>query len=132
MSRLSINPTGSPTPASYYSHGLRVGPVLYTAGQTARKRDGELVGVGNAKTQATQAFSNLMRVLEEVEMKPIDVVRLTIFVRARADLPAIMCIRDQYFDQHRPAFSTCVVESLAYPEYLLEVEAIAIRDSASE
>ena len=131
MKRFFINPSDSPTPVSYYSHGLRIGPVLYTAGQTARDHAGHLIGIGDVSSQAAQAFLNLMNVLDGADMKPKDVVRLNIFVRRVADLPAIMDVRDQIFTQHRPALTACVVEALAYPEYLLEVEAIAVRDSIS-
>ncbi len=131
MKRFFINPSDSPTPVSYYSHGLRIGPALYTAGQTARDQGGHLIGVGDVSSQAAQAFFNLMNVLDGANMKPTDVVRLNIFVRSAADLPAIMNARDQLFNQHRPALTTCVVEALAYPEYLLEVEAIAVRDGIS-
>jgi 2-iminobutanoate/2-iminopropanoate deaminase len=120
-----ILPEGAPRPVSYYSHGIRVGPVLYSAGQTARNAAGKLVGVGNARQQAEQAFHNLSLVLRDGGMSFQDVCRLNIFVRLRADLAVILRVKEQYFQGHRPALTAAVVNSLAFPEYLLEVEAIA-------
>lgn len=128
MERQIIIPSESPRPVSYYSHGIRVGAVLYSAGQTSRNVDGELVGIGNAAQQAKQAFHNLSLVLQESGMGFQDVVRLNVFVRWRADLPVIMKVKDQFFHNHRPALTIAVVKSLAYREYLLEVEAIARAD----
>ncbi|MCG3208405.1 MAG: hypothetical protein FOGNACKC_02009 [Anaerolineae bacterium] len=57
-----------------------------------------------------------------------DVVRLNIFARNSADLPIIMNVKEQFFAQHAPAMTIAVVVGLAYPEYALEVEAIAVSD----
>lgn len=130
MSRRIILPNGAPKPVSYYSHGIRVGPYLYSAGQTARDQSGQIIGVGDAELQAERSFSNLMLVLEDAEMSPNDVVRLNIFIRNASDLPKIIAVRDRVFDAHKPALTVAVVESLAYEEYLLEVEAIATADEA--
>jgi enamine deaminase RidA (YjgF/YER057c/UK114 family) len=126
--RYLINPSGSPRPVSYYSHGLRVGAMLYSAGQTARDAGGQIVGIGDAGRQAEQAFSNLMRLMGEAKMQITDVVRMNIFIRATADLPVIMAVRNQFLKEHRPALTICVVESLAFPEYLLEVEVISCNE----
>ena len=89
MSRQLIRPPGAPQPVSYYSHGIRVGAVLYSAGQTARDATGQLVGLGNVRQQAEQAFHNLSLVLNEARMGFQQVVRLNIFVRRIHDLPEI-------------------------------------------
>jgi len=125
MERKIILPSGSYRPVSYYSHGIRVGSVLYSAGQTSRNKDGELVGLGSAAQQAKQAFHNLSLVLKDSGMDFKDVVRLNIFVRWRADIPDILAVKDSIFGQHSPALTLAVVNSLAFSEYLLEVEAIA-------
>lgn len=128
MERQILLPSGSPRPVSYYSHGIRVGPVLYSAGQTSRNVDGELVGIGDVTRQAQQAFHNLSLVLKEARMSFSDVVRINLFVRQRADLPAILEVKNSLFHDHRPAITVAVVKSLAFREYLLEVEAIARAD----
>lgn len=128
MSRQILLPEGAPRPVSYYSHGIRVGPVLYSAGQTARDASGRLVGSGNVQVQAEQAFYNLALVLGEAGMRFDDVVRLNIFARIRADLPIIMNVKERFFAKHAPAMTVAIVEELAYPEYLLEVEVIAVLD----
>jgi 2-iminobutanoate/2-iminopropanoate deaminase len=126
MSRQLIRPPGAPQPVSYYSHGIRVGAVLYSAGQTARDATGQLVGLGNVRQQAEQAFYNLSLVLNEARMGFQQVVRLNIFVRRTHDLPEIFEVKARYFKENRPALTVAAVASLAYAEYLLEIEAIAV------
>lgn len=128
MSRQVFLPKGAPRPVSYYSHAIRVGPVLYSAGQTGRDASGRLIGPGNVREQAERAFYNLSLVLHEAGMNFEDVVRLNIFARNLADLPEILAIKRQYFAEHAPAMTVAIVEGLAYPDYLLEVEAIAVLD----
>lgn len=128
MSRQILLPEGAPRPVSYYSHGIRVGPVLYSAGQTARDASGRLVGPGNVHQQAERAFYNLSLVLHQAGMRFDDVARLNIFARNRADLPLIMKVKERFFTRQAPAMTFAIVEGLAYPEYLLEVEAIAVLD----
>jgi len=126
--RQIIVPEESPRPVSYYTHGIRIGPVLYSAGQTARNTAGQLVGIGDAAAQAERAFGNLALVLRDAHMQFSDVVRLNIFARQRSDLAAILDVKERFFAGHRPALTMAIVKGLAYPEYLLEVEAIACQD----
>lgn len=128
MFRQLILPAGAPRPVSYYSHGIRVGAVLYSAGQTARDATGQLVGAGDVRLQAERSFHNLSLVLREAGTSFHDVVRLNIFVRNTRDLPAILEVKARYFKEHRPALTVATVASLAYPEYLLEIEAIAVEN----
>jgi len=126
--RKYILPAGCPQPVSYYSHGIHLGNQLYSAGQTSRDPSGQLVGVGDAEIQATQAFHNLELVLAEANMHFSDVVRLNIFLKSRTDLPTILNVMKKNFKDHKPALTIAEVRGLAYREYLLEVEAIAVQD----
>lgn len=126
--RKYILPAGCPQPVSYYSHGIHLGNHLYSAGQTSRDPSGQLVGVGDAENQAIQAFHNLELVLAEANMNFSDVVRLNILLKSKADLPTILNIMKKNFKDHKPALTIVEVKGLAYREYLLEVEAIAVQD----
>lgn len=126
--RKYLLPAGCPQPVSYYSHGILLGNLLYSAGQTSRDPSGQLVGIGDAERQAIQVFYNLELVLTEANMHFSDVVRLNIFLKSRVDLPTILNVMKTKFEDHKPALTIAVVKGLAYREYLLEVEAIAVQD----
>jgi 2-iminobutanoate/2-iminopropanoate deaminase len=127
MARRVIHlPQGAPRPISYYSHGVQLNGMLYTAGQTARDQTGTVVGVGDAAAQAQQAFHNLSLVLGDAGMDFSHIVRLNILVRAAADLAAILEVKDRLMGGCLPTLTCAVVEGLALPDYLLELEAIAV------
>ena len=128
LERKYILPIGCPQPVSYYSHGIHLGNILYSAGQTSRDPSGQLVGIGDVQKQANQAFQNLKLVLADAGMDFYDVVRLNIFLKTKNDLPKIVTTMKEYFNDHNPALTIAVVKGLAYQEYLLEVEAIAIKE----
>lgn len=128
VERKYILPVDCPQPVSYYSHGMHIGNVMYSAGQTSRDSSGQLVGIGNVEIQASWAYKNLSLVLADAGMSFQDVVRLNIFLKSISDLPIILRIMEQNFIDHHPALTIALVKGLAYPEYLLEVEAIAVID----
>ena len=113
-----------------YSHVVTGrGRLVVVSGQIAQDERGELVGAGDPVAQARQVFENLRRCLAEVGAGFGDVVKLTFFVLDVRYLPAIREARDAVIDTAKPPASTAVqVTALAFPGYLLEVEALALVD----
>jgi enamine deaminase RidA (YjgF/YER057c/UK114 family) len=113
-----------------YSHVVTGrGRLVVVSGQVAQNDRGELVGPGDPAAQARQVFENLRRCLAAAGAGFDDVVKLTLFVLDVADLPAVREARDAVIDTARPPASTAVqVSALAFPGYLLEVEAWALVD----
>jgi 2-iminobutanoate/2-iminopropanoate deaminase len=127
--RKKLLPPNGPQPVSYYSHGIRVGPVLYTAGQTSRDVTNMLVGADDPGQQAQQAFKNLLLVLAEGGMDVSNVVRLSILVRRITDIKIVLEVKEKIFNPYLPTMTIARTKGLAYPEYLLEVDAIAVKHS---
>lgn len=75
-------------------------------------------------------FANLGRALAAAGARPEQVPRITIFVvhHRREYLSAIEEGRVALFGDHKPADTLVGVEALSRPEYLIEVEAIAVTD----
>lgn len=111
-----------------YSHVVTIpaGRLVWTAGQIAVDADGNLVGLGDWESQARLVFQNLTRALDAAGARWPDVVKLTYFVVDTSGLATIRAVRDAFVDRSRPPTSTLVqVAGLAYPDLLLEVEAVA-------
>jgi len=109
-----------------YSHAVRAtGATLYIAGQIALDPGGTLVGKGDITAQAVQVFENLKAVLSASGATFRDVVKLTVFATDLAYRPKIAEVRGRYISDEFPASTFLVVSSLASPDYLLEIEAIA-------
>lgn len=123
-----INPTGLARPTGY-THVVVApdGRTVYIAGQVALDSTGQLVGPGDFRRQAEQVIRNLQRALAGVGGTLEDVAKTTTFITDLKHLPALREVRTQYLDPKRPPASTLlVVSSLARPEFLIEVEAIAV------
>jgi enamine deaminase RidA (YjgF/YER057c/UK114 family) len=111
-----------------YSHVVSIpaGRLVWTAGQIALDADGGVVGAGDWEAQARLVFENLTRALDAAGAGWPDVVKLTYFVVDVSELATIRDVRDEFVDRTRPPTSTLVqVAGLAYPDLLLEVEAVA-------
>ncbi len=112
-----------------YSHIVEVrgGRTLYIAGQIALDAEGKVVGEGNFQAQAKQVFANLEARLKEAGATFKDVVKLNYFVTDASEIQALRAIRDSYVNKENPPASTLVVvRGLFRPEFMIEVEAIAV------
>ncbi len=121
-------PTIAPPPG--YSHVAVVsgGSLIVIAGQVALDASGAVVGAGDFAAQAVQVFRNLVAALEAVGAGPRNLVKLTTFVTDLSNLAAFREARDRFIDVAHPPASTLVqVTRLFRPEFLIEVEALAVR-----
>lgn len=108
-----------------YSHAARAGGFVFVAGQVAQDAEGNLVGRGDIEAQAVQVFENLKAVLAAAHTTLDQVVKLTTYTTNVAYRQKIAEIRARYFTNYFPPNTFLVVSSLATPDYLLEIEAVA-------
>ena len=128
MPREIIQPDGLWDPRPRFAQVVRAGEQVYVAGQTSVDGDGNLVGKGEIEVQARQVFENLRKCLEAAGADFDHVVKLNIY---STDLDAhrdvITRLRREYFRE--PVASTTVqVSRLVHPDWLVEVEAVAVLD----
>jgi reactive intermediate/imine deaminase len=112
--------------------GYRVGDMLYVSGQAAISPEGEVVGEGDFDRQAEQTFANLERVLKAGGSSLENVVKVTIFLTDMGNFGKIVELRGKYFTPPYPADTIVEITSLALPELMIEIEAIAVADAAAE
>jgi enamine deaminase RidA (YjgF/YER057c/UK114 family) len=124
-----VNPPSLPTPPGYSQvAAIAGGQLIVIAGQVALDAQGALIGAGDFAAQTAQVFRNLIAALEAVEAGPRNLVKLTTFVTDLSQLAAFREVRDQFLDPGHPPASTLVqVVRLFRPEFLIEIEALAIR-----
>jgi enamine deaminase RidA (YjgF/YER057c/UK114 family) len=124
-----LNPPTLPAPPGYSQVAvISPGELIVIAGQVPLDVHGNLVGPGDFHAQAMQVFRNLLAALEAAGATPRNVVKLTTFVTDISQLPAFRAARDTFLDSASPPTSTLVqVARLFRPEFLIEVEAIAMR-----
>lgn len=108
-----------------YSHAVRVGTTLYVSGQVATDADGAVVGVDDIEAQVAQVWQNLRSVISYAGGTLDDIAKITVFTTDIGYRPAIAAARERAFPNGRyPASTFLVVQSLATPDLLVEIEAI--------
>ena len=120
-----INPPGLSMPTTY-SHIVKVGSILYIAGQVGADAQGKVVGPGMVE-QVEQVLKNLQIALRSQGADFSHVTKINIYVTDvdafRA--PEAAAVRAKYFGANRPASTLVGVSRLASPDYKVEIEATA-------
>lgn len=121
-------PNTMPKPTGYSQLALVTGGmVVFTAGQVALDKSGNVVGKDDFKAQIQQVFENLKAAVEAAGGTFHDVVKLNSYFLDFSHAPVFREVRDQYVNTKNPPASTAVqVSRLFRPEFLIEVEAIAV------
>lgn len=108
-----------------YSVGIRVGHLVFTAGQIGLSRQTGALVPGGVEAETHQALSNLKNVLEAAGSALDLVVKTTVFLQDIADFERMNQVYAKYFTQIHPARSA--VEVAALPKgAAVEIEAIAV------
>jgi enamine deaminase RidA (YjgF/YER057c/UK114 family) len=127
-----INPPGLPVPIGYTQVVATASArTIYVAGQVAVDAIGNVVAPGDVIGQARRAFTNVKTAVEAAGATVEDIAKVTWYVVGyRSELlPHLAAARRDVFGDHAPASTLIGVAALANPDYLVEVEAIAVIDS---
>ena len=125
----AINPPSVAVPLKqYYSNCVRseAGALLWISGQVALDKDGKLVGEGDLRAQAVQVLENIKAILEHSHATMDDVVKVTVYVTDIRAFNDITDIREKYFPANGPSSVICEVSALAWPEFMIEIDAVAV------
>lgn len=129
MDRELSNPPGVHPPQAHYSHVARAGQTLFIAGQLAIDPSGALVGPGDARAQARQCYANIAAILAHHGGGPRHLMKTTTFITHWAYRPLVAAARDEVFTAPPyPANTLVVVQGLAEPQFLVEIEGVAVLD----
>ena len=128
MKRREIQPASVARPVAEYAQGVEVdgGRTLFIAGQVAIDAEGRLIGEGDIRTQTRQVFRSIQAIVEEAGGSMGDIVKLTTFLTNMDDYAGFVEVRSEFIPAPYPAATLVAVESLVSPEWLVEVEAIAV------
>jgi 2-iminobutanoate/2-iminopropanoate deaminase len=125
MAKITLQPSSMGVPTAPYVPGTKRGSLVFTAGQVAFDREGNVVGKGDVKAQTRQTLLNLKTVLEEGGAILADVMKTTVYLADIAHFTDMNEVYTEFFGHQKPARTT-VEARLARPELLVEIEAIAV------
>lgn len=105
------------------------GDTIYLRGQVGTDFDGTLVGLGDPAAQADQAMRNVAQLLAECGATVRDVVKITIYLVDRHDREAVYQVVGRHLAGVFPVSTGVVVAGLAQPEWLMEIDVIAVKSA---
>ena len=128
MERKTIaSPACAPTPP-FFAQAVKVGPMIFVSGQLSRDRAGAIVGRGDMAAQTRQVIANIAAILAEAGAELRHVVKLTAFMTDMSLAPLAWAVRSEAFSGRPPASTGVEVSRLTHPDFLIEIEAIAVID----
>jgi 2-iminobutanoate/2-iminopropanoate deaminase len=120
-----IHTNAAPAAVGPYSQAVRVGRMVYTAGQIGLDpATGRLVA-GDVEAQTERVLQNLQAVLQAAGGGLEQVVKTTVFLRDMGQFAAMNGVYARFFGDHRPARSTVAVVGLPL-DAQVEIEAVAV------
>jgi 2-iminobutanoate/2-iminopropanoate deaminase len=119
-----IKPSKSPAAVGPYNHAVRVGDLLFCAGQIPiEPANGNLIA-GDIKAQTERVLENVKAILDDQGLTFANVVKSTVFMVNLADFTAMNEVYAKYFTKDFPARSTIQVAALPKGASV-EIEVIA-------
>ena len=119
-----VKPAKSPAALGPYNHAVRVGDLLFCAGQIPLDAaTGNLVP-GDIKAQTSRVLENVKAILEDQKLSFANVVKSTVFMTNLAEFASMNEVYAKYFTSDYPARSTVQVAALPKGANV-EIEVIA-------
>ena len=119
-----IKPKNSPPALGPYNHAVRIGDLLFCAGQIPiDPKDGTLV-TGDIKVSTDRVLQNIEAILDDQGLTFANVVKSTVFMANLADFAGMNEVYGKYFTDNFPARSTVQVAALPKGA-IVEIEVIA-------
>ena len=112
-----------------YSQGVKVTgaqTILYLAGQVAYDDKGGPAHRGDFKAQARAVFQALKAQVEAGGGTMASIVKINTYLTDVRHRTEVAPVREEFFGKKSPASTMVGVTALAHPDWLIEVEAIAV------
>jgi enamine deaminase RidA (YjgF/YER057c/UK114 family) len=124
--RAALNPATVPA-SPYYAQGIEVtgaSQLVFVSGQVGIDPAGQTLD--GITEQARQAVANLNSVLAEAGLAPDAIAKLTIYLTDPEHVGPFMAAAGPTLPAQPPATTLLIVQALAAPDLLVEIEAVAV------
>ncbi|MFQ5544518.1 MAG: RidA family protein [Acidiferrobacterales bacterium] len=105
---------------------VRAGNRIFLRGQTGFDLDGNMVGIGDAAAQAENAMKCVKILLEEAGAKLEHICKTTIYITDRAYREPVYQVIGKWLKGVYPCSTGLIVNGLARPEMLMEIDVEAV------
>ena len=127
MSKAIISTNKAPLPIGPYSQGIRVGNLVFTAGQAGVDPVTQQVVTGGITEQTVRTLENLKAILEAAGTDLARAVKATVFLKDLKDFAAMNAVYAQYLGPEGviPPVRTTVEAARLPKDVLVEIELVA-------
>jgi reactive intermediate/imine deaminase len=129
MAKQQVTTSKVREPMGHFSQAIAIeakGKLVFISGMTARRPDGSIAGIGDVEAQTRQVCENLKSAVEAAGGTMEDICRVDVYVRNIEHFDKIHKVRREYFKAPAPASTMVEVTKMVSPEYLIEINAIAV------
>lgn len=105
---------------------VKAGNLVFVRGQVGSDFEGNVVGVGDPAAQADQAMRNIKQLLEEAGSSLEDICRITVYITDRGYREPVYRTIGKWLKGVFPVSTGLIVQGLAKPEWVMEIDAIAV------
>jgi enamine deaminase RidA (YjgF/YER057c/UK114 family) len=125
-----LNPDGLPRNPAFSNVAVVSGSVrtIYIGGQDAIDAEGNVVGAGDIAAQTEQVLRNLRTALAAAGAGPEHVVKWNVFIVDGQDFRSGYAAFQRVWGDRPdpPVITAAMVKGLAHPDFLVEMDAIAV------
>ena len=107
-------------------HAVVANGTVYLRGQVGTDLEGNLVGLGDPAAQANQAMANVEQLLREAGSDLSHIVKTTIYITDPRHREPVYQTVGRWLRGVHPVSTGLVVSGLAQPEWLVEIDVIAV------
>ncbi len=109
---------------------VRAGDLVFLRGQVGTDLEGNTVGIGDPAAQAEQAMRNVKQLLEEAGSELDHICKITVYVTDRAYREPVYRVIGRWLRGVFPVSTGLIVEGLAQPQWLMEIDVVAVIPSS--
>lgn len=125
-----LNPEGLHRNPAFSNVAVVSGSVrtIYIGGQDAVDTEGNIVGIGDIAAQTEQVLRNLRTALAAAGAGPEHVVKWNVLIVEGQDFASGYAVFQRVWGDRPdpPVITAAVVKGLAHPDFLVEMDAIAV------
>ena len=100
--------------------------MVFLRGQVGTDFDGNLVGRADPAAQTEQALQNVKQLLTEAGSELAHIVKITVYITDRAYREPVYQVIGRWLKGVYPVSTGVIVQGLAQPEWLMEIDVIAV------
>ncbi|HQJ74691.1 MAG TPA: RidA family protein [Bacteroidota bacterium] len=127
MNKIIILTDDAPAPIGPYNQAIKVGNLVFTAGQIAINPKTNQIEETTIEGQTRQVILNLQAILKKAGSDLSKVVKTTVFLKNMNDFSAMNSVYAEFFVENPPARSAVEVARLP-KDVLVEIECVAIAE----